>query len=77
MTRHFKDSERFEAIGARGEACIILLRRGALSNGQPVEHYSLATGDRIRPTALAGEFQTLDGKRTFKFRPRDDHPVDG
>jgi len=62
------DTERFEAIGQRGEACIILLRRSTLPNGQPVTTYSLATGERIRPSDVPGEFQTLDGNRTFKFR---------
>jgi hypothetical protein len=67
---HSMDTERFEAIGDRGEACIILLRRSTLPNGQAVATYSLATGDRIRPTEVDGEFQTLDGTRTFKFRQK-------
>jgi hypothetical protein len=67
---HFMDIERFEAIGDRGEACIILLRRSTLPNGQAVASYSLATGDRIQPTDVAGEFRTLDGTRTFKFRQK-------
>jgi hypothetical protein len=62
------DSEKFEAIGPRGEACIILMRRGALPNGQPVETYTLATGDKLRPTEVPGEFITMNGARTFRLR---------
>ena len=64
----FMDIERFEAVGQRGEACTILLKRSTLPNGQPVASYSLASGERLRPTGHPGEFQTLDGNRTFKFR---------
>jgi hypothetical protein len=62
------DTDRFEAIGQRNEACIIVLKRSTLPNGQPVVTYSLATGERLRPTEVPGEFQTLDGHRTFRFR---------
>jgi hypothetical protein len=62
------DSEKFEAIGPRGEACIILMRRSAAPNGQPVETYTLATGDRLRPTDVPGEFITMNGARTFRLR---------
>jgi hypothetical protein len=64
----FMDIERFEAVGQRGEACIILLKHSTLPNGQSVASYSLPTGERLRPTAHPGEFQTLDGSRSFKFR---------
>jgi hypothetical protein len=62
------DTERFEAVGQRGEACIILRRRSTLSNGQPVIAWNLASGERIAPAEGAGEFKTLDGARTFKLR---------
>ena len=62
------DSEKFEAIGPRGEACIILMRRSAAPNGQPVESYTLATGDKLRPTDVPGEFITMNGTRTFRLR---------
>lgn len=64
----FMEAEKHEAIGQRGEACIILLRRATLPNGQVELTYSLATGERLRPTESAGEFVTLDGKRTFRLR---------
>ena len=62
------DIEKHEAIGQRGEACIILVRRGFLPNGQPELSYALATGERLRPTAAPGEFETLNGTRTFRLR---------
>jgi hypothetical protein len=62
------DSEKLEAIGPRGEACIILKRQGWLPNGQPVESYTLATGDKLRPTDVPGEFTTMNGARTFRLR---------
>jgi hypothetical protein len=64
------DSEKFEAIGPRGEACIILMRRSLQPNGQTVETYTLATGDKLRPTAVPGEFTTTNGTRTFRLRQR-------
>jgi hypothetical protein len=64
----FMDSEKFEAIGPRGEACIILMQRRALPNGQAVEMYTLATGDRLRPTEVPGEYTTMTGNRTFRLR---------
>ena len=64
------DSEKFEAIGPRGEACIILMRRSPSPNGQTVETYTLATGDKLRPTDVPGEFTTLSGNRTFRLRDR-------
>ena len=62
------DSEKFEAIGPRGEACIILMRRSPLPNGQTVETWTLATGDRLRPAELPGTFITMNGNRTFRLR---------
>jgi len=60
--------ERLEAIGQRGEACIILVRRAALPNGQDASVYSLASGERLQPGADAREFVTLDGRRSFRLR---------
>jgi len=62
------DSEKFEAIGPRGEACIILMRRSPLPNGQTVETWTLATGDKLRPAELPGTFITMNGNRTFRLR---------
>lgn len=62
------ETEKHEALGQRGEACIILVRRVTLANGQVETAYSLATGQRLRPTDVAGEFATLDGSRTFRLR---------
>jgi hypothetical protein len=62
------DIERIEAVGQRGEACIILIKRKTLPNGQVVASYCLATGERIRPKDVQGEFQTMDGTRSFKVR---------
>lgn len=62
------DSEKFEAIGPRGEACIILMRRNPLPNGQTVETYTLATGDKLRPADPPGTFTTISGNRIFRLR---------
>lgn len=62
------DSEKFEAIGPRGEACIILMQRRSLPNGEAVEIFTLATGDRLRPTEVPGEYITATGNRTFRLR---------
>ncbi len=62
------EAEKHEAIGQRGEACIILIRRVTLPNGQTETTYTLATGERLRPTESSGEFVTFDGRRTFKLR---------
>jgi hypothetical protein len=60
--------ERFEAIGPRGEACIIVRVETALSNGTTQMSHALASGERLRPTDDALAFETLDGKRVFRFR---------
>ena len=62
------ESQKFEAIGQRGEACIVLLRQVTRPDAQVEASYSLATGERLRPTAEPGEFETLDGARKFKLR---------
>ena len=62
------ESEKHEAIGQRGEACIIVVRRVTLPNGQTETTYALASGERLRTTGGTGEFVTLDGSRTFRLR---------
>ncbi len=62
------EAEKHEAIGQRGEACIILIRRVTQPDGQTETTYTLATGERLRPTATDGEFVTLDGRRSFNLR---------
>jgi hypothetical protein len=62
------EAEKQEAIGQRGEACIIVIRRDTLPSGQTETTYALATGERLRPAESTGEFVTLDGKRTFRLR---------
>jgi hypothetical protein len=62
------DSEKLEAIGQRGEACIILMRPRQLPNGQTVATYTLATGEKLRPTDVPGQYTTMDGSRTFHLR---------
>ena len=62
------DSERLEAIGPRGKACIIVTRRSAQPDGQVVSTYMLASGERLRPTDAPSEYSALDGSRTFRLR---------
>jgi hypothetical protein len=66
------DNVRLEAIGQRGEACIIVMRRQTLANGQSVDVCALATGERLRPTDVSGEYTTLDGARTYRLRSQDE-----
>ncbi len=63
--------ERFEAIGPRGEACIIVRFEVALSNGTTQMSHALASGERLKPTDDPAAFETLDGKRVFRFRQPD------
>ena len=60
--------ERHEAIGQRGEACIIVLRNVTSPDGRTQPAYSLATGERLRPTEVDGEFETVSGHRSFRLR---------
>lgn len=60
---------RFEAIGPRGEACIILRHVVHQPNGTQAPAWTLASGERLRPDPEApDEFQTLDGRRRFRLR---------
>lgn len=61
-------TDRLEAIGPRGEACIIL--RTEADDDEPAKRYryALAAGDRLRPTGEPGVFETFDGKRRYRLR---------
>lgn len=61
-------TDRLEAIGPRGEACIIL-RTEADDDGPAKRYrYALAAGDRLRPADEPGVFETFDGKRRYRLR---------
>ena len=60
--------ERLEAVGQRGEACIILCSDVTLPNGSQQKSYTLATGERLKPTEDPGVFETVDGRRRFRLR---------
>ncbi len=70
------DTERLEAKGPRGEACIIIRTWAAPvtphsgdaagERGQP--SYRLATGERLATTDNPAEFETLDRSRRFTLR---------
>lgn len=62
---------RFEAIGQRGEACIIIGRQVSLDSDAAPVSYFLASGERLIEGEEAGCFSTLDGRRTFRLR----HPT--
>ena len=63
--------ERFEAIGPRGEACIIVRFEVALANSATQLSHALASGERLKATDDPAAFETLDGKRVFRFRSPD------
>ena len=70
------DTERLEAKGPRGEACIIIRTWAgpaapptgdtASERGQP--SYRLATGERLNMTDNPAAFETLDRSRRFTLR---------
>ena len=70
------DTERLEAKGPRGEACIIIRTWAAPATsqagdsaderGQPA--YRLATGERLATTDDPAVFETLDRSRRFTLR---------
>lgn len=60
--------ERLEAVGQRGEACIILASDVTLPNGSQQKAYTLATGERLKPTEDPSVFETVDGRRRFRLR---------
>ena len=70
------DTERLEAKGPRGEACIIIRTWPAPGTPQPGEaagdpgqpSYRLATGERLKTTDDPAVFETLDRSRRFTLR---------
>jgi hypothetical protein len=70
------DTDRLEARGPRGEACIIVRTwpataapqagNAAGERGQPT--YCLGTGERLATTDDPAVFETLDGSRRFTLR---------
>jgi hypothetical protein len=62
------DTQRYEAIGQRGEACIIVERTMTADDAPATRTYCLATGERLRPAETPGTYVTLDGNRTFRLR---------
>ena len=70
------DTERLEAKGPRGEACIIIRTWAAPatppSGDTPSERgrpsYRLATGERLDTTDDPAVFETLDRSRRFTLR---------
>ena len=71
------NTERLEAVGSRGEACIIIrttleTRDQSDSGEDPMPEanatYALATGERLRQTDDPKVFETRDGSRRFALR---------
>ena len=70
------NTERLEAKGPRGEACIIIrtwLAPDASHSGNPTgdrgpASYRLATGERLNTTDDTAVFVTIDGSRRFVLR---------
>jgi len=68
--------ERLEAIGPRGEACIIVRTASDVDTSNlsgrsslgGLPSYHLASGDRLNPTDNPKVFQTLDGSRKYTLR---------
>ena len=63
--------ERLEAVGSRGEACIIVRTsadaKAAAGDSAETTH-RLATGEQLRPTDAPNVFETRDGRRQFTLR---------
>lgn len=72
------DTERLEATGPRGEACIIIRTWAApakppfgdTADGRGQPSYRLATGERLAATENPVAFETLDRSRRFTLRQR-------
>jgi len=67
--------ERLEAIGSRGEAVIIIIRKREFPEGagdtaglEGASSYELATGERLQATDDDRVFETRDGRRQFTLR---------
>jgi hypothetical protein len=71
------NSDRLEAIGPRGEACIILREEGARHSSSIEVAFRLATGERLRVVEGENVFETLDGKRRYTLRNRRADPMHG
>ena len=61
-------TDRLEAVGPRGEACIIVRIEIDADGGSQRYRYALAAGDRLRPTDSVGVFETFDGSRRYRLR---------
>jgi hypothetical protein len=64
------NSDRLEALGPRGEACIILREEGTRHSGSIEVTFRLATGERLRVVEGENAFETLDGRRRYTLRNR-------
>lgn len=72
------DTERLEAKGPRGEACIIIRTwaapatppSGDTASERGQSSYRLATGERLNTTDNPAVFETLDRSRRFTLRQR-------
>ncbi len=70
------DSERIEAKGPRGEACIIIRtwsapdasHAGQSTGDRGLPSYRLASGERLQTTEDPAVFETLDRSRRFTLR---------
>ena len=70
------DTERLEAKGPRGEACIIIRTwagpaappTGDTASEQEQPSYRLTTGERLNITDNPAMFETLDRSRRFTLR---------
>ena len=70
------DTERLEAKGPRGEACIIIRTWVApatppscdTASERGLPSYRLATGERLNTTDNPAVFETLDRSRRFTLR---------
>ena len=70
------DTERLEAKGPRGEACIVIRtwltpdasHSGGSAGDRGKPSYRLATGERLNTTDNPAVFETLDGSRRFMLR---------
>jgi len=70
------DTERLEAKGPRGEACIIIRTwaapatppSGDTASERGLPSYRLATGERLNTTDNPTVFETLDRSRRFTLR---------
>jgi hypothetical protein len=70
------DTERLEAKGPRGEACIIIRTwaapatppSGDTASGRGQPSYRLATGEHLNTTDNQAVFETRDRSRRFTLR---------